>query len=432
MRVGTIPTLASVLIALCCPIVGQGETALTHGPFLGHTTPRSVSVWGRATDAGEFELVARSVRDRERHSVVARAVAENDRCVVWTLDDLVPNTQYTYEVRSGGEAIADQPAQRFTTAPEADSPTVSKLAFGSCAREDAGSIGVWRQMQVDDPDAVVLLGDTPYIDSTDLQHQRVRYQAFAGVPEFAGLLQGRPLYATWDDHDFGKNDTNGILPGKETSRRVFVEYHANPSYGDGQHGVYTKFRRGSVEVFLLDARYFAAVEPSPFDDQKPSLLGAKQWDWLQGELKASTAPFKVLAAGMIWNGAVRPNKPDHWETYAHEREALFEFLGREKISGVVLVGGDIHRTRVLKHSTTMTVGYPVTELITSPIHDGIIESANAPHPDLVFDAGMPHSYLLIEVDSRQSPATLTARFRNSAGRDFYSSRLVATELRAAE
>ena len=96
---------------------------------------------------------------------------------------------------------------------------------------------------------------------------------------------------------------------------------------------------------------------------------------------------------------------------------------------MVLVGGDIHRTRVLTYDTTSTVGYPLTELITSPIHDGIIESANAPHPNLDFDAGMPHSFLLMEVDSTKSPASLTARFKNSAGKEFHTVRLIASDLR---
>ena len=432
VRFGTILVASHLFNAFTFLIPAQAAPQLTHGPFVGHATPTSASVWARCAEPGEYELVARGVEDGAMHSVVTNATVANDHCVVWRLKDLVPNAEYTYEIRSRGNVIADAVGQHLRTAPEIDSATVTTLAFGSCAREDAGSARVWEQMERDDPDAVVLLGDTPYIDSTDLNHQRTRYRQFAAVSEFAHLLKGRSFYATWDDHDFGRNDTNGVLPGKETSRRVFLEYHANPSYGDGSEGVYTNFRRGPVEVFLLDARYFAAVEPSPFDPKKTTLLGAKQWLWLRSELKASTAPFKILAAGMIWNGAVRPNKPDHWETYAHERQALLEFIGRERISGVVLVGGDIHRTRVLSYDTTNTAGYPLTELITSPIHDSIIEAANAPHPNLVFDAGMPHSFLLIEVDARKSPAVLTAHFKNESGDEFHSVRLVQSNLRAAK
>lgn len=405
------------------------SNTLTHGPFLGHTTDTSAKIWARCSSADSYQLVARA-SDGTRHFAEAMAKEASNHCVVWTLDDLHSATEYTYAIRCRSEVVADDEGQRFKTLPQAGSAAVAKLAFGSCAREDSGSAGVWQQIKQDAPEALVLLGDTPYIDSTELPHQRRRYQEFAAVSTFKELLHGCSLYGIWDDHDFGKNDTNGLLPGKERSRQAFLEYHANPSYGDGSAGVYTKFRRGPVEVFLLDARYFAGLEPSPFDNQKPTLLGATQWSWLRDELKASSAPFKILAAGMIWNGAVRPNKPDHWETYSHERDALFRFIGRERISGVVLVGGDIHRSRVLKYDTTETVGYSLTELITSPIHDGVMESADAPHPNLVFDAGVPHSFLLIDADSRKSPATLTARFKDSSGKEFHTVRLTETDLRS--
>jgi alkaline phosphatase D len=279
-----------------------------------------------------------------------------------------------------------------------------------------------------EPHAVVLLGDTPYIDSTVLEIQRTRYGEFAAVPEFADLLRNRPLYATWDDHDFGANDTDGRLDGKEDARRAFIEYHANPSYGEGDEGVYTKFRRGGIEVFLLDTRYFAGTEASPAAAEEPTLLGRRQWEWLRRELRASTAPFKLLASGMIWNAAVRPGKPDHWGSYPHERDALIRFIGEQDISGVVLAGGDVHRTRVLRYETTDIAGYPITELITSPIHAGVIDTANAPHPALVHDSGEPNCFLLLTVDTTVAPPTLTAQFQNAAGRELYSLTLNAEEL----
>ena len=133
---------------------------------------------------------------------------------------------------------------------------------------------------------------------------------------------------------------------------------------------------------------------------------------------------------MIWNGAVRPGKDDHWDTYPHEKEALFRFVGDEGISGVVLVGGDVHRTRVLRYDTTDVVGYPLTELVTSPIHDSVIEEANAPHPDLVHDSGEPHAFLLLTVDTTVQPATLRAEFQNASGEELYSLTFDADSLSA--
>jgi len=259
----------------------------------------------------------------------------------------------------------------------------------------------------------------PYIDSTELAVQRRRYREFYSVPDVSAALGKVPFYATWDDHDFGRNDTNGLLPGKENSRQAFLENHANPSYGEDGVGIYTHFRRGPVEVFLLDARTFAGTEPSPFDVQKTTLLGAAQWKWLERELAASTAPFKILATGMIWNGATRPGKKDHWMTYPHERQAVFDYIGEKRISGVVLVGGDIHRSRALRYPTTESAGYELTELITSPLANTVIEAANAPSPHLLHDVGQKETFLLVTVDMTAKPPTLVGKCMNAAGEELF-------------
>ncbi len=398
----------------------SAQSAITHGPFVGHLTSTSARVWARCSTPGVYRLTARRSAERDELVATVEATPENDMCVVWRVAGLQAGGRYGYEVTYQGRQILGDEDTFFVTPSPEDAPALTRLAIGSCAREDPGSAAVWGRMSAMDPHAVVLLGDTPYIDSTDLDTQRTRYSEFAAVPNFASLLRNRPLYATWDDHDFGANDTDGRLDGKVNARRAFMEYHANPSYGEGNEGVYTKFRHGGVEVFLLDTRYFAGTEPSPIAAGQPTLLGRRQWDWLRQELRASTAPFKLLASGMIWNGAVRPGKRDHWGSYPHEREALVRFIGQERISGVVLVGGDIHRTRVLRHETTETAGYPLTELITSPIHAGVIDAANTPHPELIHDSGEPHSFLLITVDTTLTPPTLAAHFQNAAGRELYS------------
>jgi len=400
--------------------------SITHGPFVGHITPDSVMVWARCSPPGKYRLSARSDEGAEVQTE-ANSSPDRDGCVVWRLESLRPATRYRYAIELGDERLVEGDDYFFTTAPTHRLATV-RLGFASCANEDEGSAAVWRRMREADPHAVVLLGDTPYIDSTDLAVQRRRHGEFAAAAGFKELVRSRSLYATWDDHDFGSNDTDGNLKGKEDSRRAFMEYRANPSYGDGKAGIYTKFRRGGVEVFLLDTRYFAATEPSPLDKDHPTLLGAEQWKWLHRELKASTAPFKVLACGMIWNGAVRPGKKDHWGTYPYEREALFDFIGKEKITGVVLVGGDIHRTRVLRYETTKQAGYDIPELITSPAHASVIANANVLHPALVHDSGEPNTFLLMTVNTKNDPATLNAKFLDKDGRTFFETEFTVEDL----
>jgi alkaline phosphatase D len=395
-------------------VIAEAVAAVvSHGPFIGHVTPESALVWARAAEAGAHVL---HVGDLQARAV---ATPETDLAMVFRVEGLTPGTTYRCQIEHGEQTTDDFALMT----PSADEESVA-IAFGSCADATEGAQATWARIGAVSPDVVVLLGDTPYIDTTDLAVQRRRYREFAAIPALAAVLQRTSWYGTWDDHDFGRNDTDGNLPGKERSRQAFIEHHANPSYGNGEHGIYTSFRRGPVEVFLLDTRYFAATGPSPAASDLPTLLGKDQWQWLLDGLERSTAPFKVLASGMIWNGATRPNKPDHWETYAHERDALFDHIGERGITGVVLVGGDIHRSRVVRHDTAERTGFALTELITSPMHAGIIETANAPHPGLLWDAGAPNTFLLLQADA----TTLTAEFHDATGAVLHTQTLPARDL----
>ena len=56
---------------------------------------------------------------------------------------------------------------------------------------------------------LVLLGDTPYIDSTVLQVAREKHREFLSIPELSRFMGQRPVWGTWDDHDFGRNNSDG-------------------------------------------------------------------------------------------------------------------------------------------------------------------------------------------------------------------------------
>jgi alkaline phosphatase D len=205
-----------------------------------------------------------------------------------------------------------------------------------------------------------------------------------------------------------------------------MEYRANPYFGEDGQGIYTHFRRGPIEVFLLDTRWFSNTEPSYADTHRRTLLGARQWEWLKGKLLESTAPFKVLACGMIWNEKAAG---DSWGSYLHEREALFRWLGDNRIEGVVLMGGDIHVSRLLRHNTKELVGYDLTQFISSPLHDRLIPSANVPDPELIASAVEPRVFLKLTADTVRSTPILIGELVNSDGKQFFRQEISVDELR---
>ena len=402
------------------------DPSISHGPFVGHVDSKSAVIWCRCSEPGDYKCLLTSENDRKAVVASATASPKNDLCVKFKFDNLASGQKYSYSIATGNGTLVEGADYFFKTSDNDDRQTSIKIGFGSCAKEDNGTANAWKKISELNLDAFVLLGDTPYIDTTNLGQQRKRYREFAAVKPMAKLFRSTSMYGVWDDHDFGRNDTNGKLKGKENSRQSFTEFRANSSFGNGTAGIYSKFRRGTIEVFLLDTRYFAATENSPFADNQPSLLGSDQWNWLKQSLMESSATFKVLACGMVWNGAVRIGKRDHWMTYSHERDELFRFIGAEKIAGVVLVAGDIHRSRVIKHAAAEIAGYDLYEFISSPLHSHVIGLAKQPHPGLLFDAGEPHTFLTLATNSNST--VLVAKLQNAAGEILFEKRLKADSL----
>mgnify|MGYP002636889705 CR=1 FL=1 len=379
------------------------------GPILGDLTVDSVRIWLRTAAPRSSVIEIKDAGGEIVRRCPLQTTAESDHTGILKILDLTPGTRFTFSI--DGKTNSDW---WFRTRPASDD--ACRIAFGSCADEGDGSASVWRRMESDEVTALVLLGDTPYIDTTDLARQRARYREFSQPVDFARLVSHVPVYSTWDDHDFGRNDTDGNLPGKENSRQAVTEYRPNPSFGENGQGIYTSFRQGPVEVFLLDARWFARTEGGAND---PTLLGAQQWAWLERSLAASTAPFKILACGMVFNGSVRPFKTDCWGVYLAEYERLIELIARVKAEGVVLVSGDVHWSRVIRHDTKGRLGYDLMEFVTSPIHERLIPAANPPHPGLIFSVGEINSFLLVDATTAGASSTLVARIRNAAGQDLH-------------
>lgn len=396
------------------------------GPILGHIDSEQALIWFRPAAAGTYQLTL--VERPSGKQSVHRAVADpkNDLCLVWRVRGLKAATEYTYRILEGDTPLVEGEKYRFTTAPARDAKVRISLALGSCASSTKHP-EIWQRMAAENVEGVVLLGDTPYIDTADREVNRKKHREFLQLATLAELGAGVPFWGTWDDHDFGGNDTDGNKEGKEIIRKVFTEYRALDHFGENGKGIYSRFRRGPIEVFLLDARYFAQTEPSPVDANQPTCLGARQWEWLQKHLKASDAKFKILATGMIWDDKKNSEKDD-WHTYRHEREALLDFVSREKINGVILVGGDIHCCRALRYKTEERIGYPLWQFIASPLHDRVIKSLNVPHPDLVFGRPVKNVFLKLTADSTQKPATLEAVFIQQSGERLFKVKLDADEL----
>lgn len=431
---------------------GRMATRITHGPILGELDGSGMQVWVRL-DGEADEQVALEVLDANGTTIEQRLsamVAERrtPRTLVWCVRELAPGTMHRYRI-SGVMGGASRDADGFDgtirmLAPDASTAT---LAVGSCADEKVGTQALLKRIAGLHPDAVAFIGDTPYIDTTDLARQRKRYGEFLGQPGMAEWLSSTPLASIWDDHDFGLNDTDGRLKGKERSLQAFREWHANASFGTGSEGVHHRFRIGPMEVFMLDTRWFArTARCAPPDAADPvidgsadattssgwTLLGREQWTWLREGLAASTAPIKVIVSSMVFNSSVRPLKTDYWGMYPEEYARLMRLV-RDVPGGVVLVSGDVHTSRLLLHPTAATAGRDLWEIVSSPMHAGVHDSSLWSRSDWVKEH-FPHPNMMALLTARVDGdrATLSVRFIDKDGAVFLDRELVQVPWGATE
>ena len=184
---------------------------------------------------------------------------------------------------------------------------VTKIGFGSCARQERPQ-PIWHAINATRCDAFVLCGDNIYGDSPDPAVLREKYALLAAMPGFAKLRRTTPLFATWDDHDYGINDGGAGFSGAATAQKEFCDFFQVPATSPLRTtpGVYDAVTFGPggkrVQLLLLDTRSFRSPlkkDPAnpkiniPNSDPGATLLGGEQWAWLERRLRE---PAEVRAA----------------------------------------------------------------------------------------------------------------------------------------
>lgn len=103
-----------------------------------------------------------------------------------------------------------------------------------------------------DLEFLILNGDTVYLDTTDYNRIWNHHMEQRQIEPFANIIRQRPVYATFDNHDYGPNNSDRTMIGKENSLRAFKDVFANPSYGTKDlPGIFTTFQYGDVRWTVI-------------------------------------------------------------------------------------------------------------------------------------------------------------------------------------
>ncbi|MEM9252821.1 MAG: alkaline phosphatase D family protein [Planctomycetota bacterium] len=322
--------------------------ALMSGPMLGDVRSDGTTVWIRPASKQALTLEVGEAGQAISKTIVVESPQPGVEQRI-RIDGLTPQTTYAYAIHADDTRVA---GGTFITAPDHDQPCNASLTFGSCFHKiglhNPNLIG---QILKREPTAMVMYGDLAVDDrNNQVNMHRADYQLRDVSRAWRDLAGNVPMYASWDDHDYFDNDLSGI-PSKfqahdrDALRGIWHQNWNNPPADPGRKGIYFSTRIGPVELIMLDTR---SCRDNDRRNQNGSYLGSPQMAWLKQTLLRSTAPFKVITSGTMWSDYISNGK-DSWGTWDKQaREELFAMIGRENVTGVLLVSGDRHGARAFK------------------------------------------------------------------------------------
>lgn len=392
---------------LVLPPIQPGPAYLQAGPMLGHVGPDRVHLWIRATAATPWKIILTEQGNR-REIEGAALHADAGLTSITVIEGLKPGTSYSYQVLLDGREQLPLPLPSFTTAPDHDHSCRQRIVFGSCVGQTvAAAAPTWAELAerrastADEGafDVLLMLGDNHYANTTEIEKLRVYYTAHRLSAGWRDLTSRTPVYAIWDDHDYGPNNSDGTEPGKADSLKIFKEFWANPASGEADNpGCYFTFTRGDVQFFMLDGRYHRSPDKDE-DTPTKTMLGARQLEWLKRELLASKAKVKLLANGSEWESY---GSDDSWSLYKKERDPFFAWIDDHRIEGVIFLSGDRH------FSSGYHINGRFLELSAGPV--GSANSKLRPNPERFTGHDQGRLWGVLDIDTTASPPRIAYEF----------------------
>ena len=404
----------------------KGPKLIQAGPMIGHVGSTEAKVWVR-TKRGSI-LTAEAIQHEDfgnRHAV--EDLGNGFSVLHFSHLSPATDTKVTLFVERAGSGTESAEVNFRTAALPSDTGRV-RIAFGSCSKVSQFNSGpIYEAIAEERPDMALFVGDNSYFivangserhfnttgptgDWSSPEAMMARHLTTRMHPDLQAMFRSVPCYAVWDDHDYGPDNADRTFDLREEATEVFRQIWANPGYGtDNVPGIFSSFRNGPVEVFLMDDRYY---KYSPQKHRDVTMATGEIWGWAQTEwllsgLKRSTAPVKIIA-----NGTQIVTRSTGGE--GHRREAqnelkrLIEHLEKHRIDGVVFLVGDRHYSEL--HFEAREGHPPLLEFTSSPLQqDQNVEPLkNRPNPYRVWGL-RGNSYGLVTVDI-SGPGQGTVRF----------------------
>ena len=333
------------------------------GPMLGYSDVREVLIWLQTTKSVDVYAKYFNKENPKKVFKTEKIKTNKDNAFIAKMiaDSVEPGKRYTYEIYINNRKVNFEYPLEFQSQLNwkwrQEAPDFSFI-FGSCfyvndekydraGKEYGGEYFIFNEMYKHKPDFMVWLGDNVYLREGDWNSKTGIYYRWThsrSIPEIQPYLASVHQYGTWDDHDYGPNDSDRGFWNKKMTRQAFIDFHGNPEPIYDNEGITTRFEWSDCEFFLLDNRWWKS--PNGDSSNNKNYFGRLQIRWLIDNLISSTATFKfICTGGQILNPV---QVFENYSNYESEKKYLFEQLENNNIKGVIFLTGDRHFSELSK------------------------------------------------------------------------------------
>lgn len=418
--------------------------------MIAYAEMTEAAIWVQTTKEARVELSFRPAAQTSgawRRTSVIRTTDAGDHIALFRLTSLPFGTKFAYRLHINGAEVSRPYPLEFTTQPHwrwRTDPPAFRFLIGSCAYTTdpvfdrpgtpfGGDYEIFPSMVKEKPDFMVWMGDNFYYREPDwltesAMRYRVRYDRTQAY--YQPLLAACPHYATWDDHDFGPNNSDRTFRMREEALKVFNDYFPSVARCTREAaGCFFRFEWADVEFFMLDDRFHRT--PNDLDGSPDAqMLGPGQLAWLKESLASSLATFKIVVNGSQMVNQIASG--EGFNDFPSEQKSLLDFVAAKKIRGVLFLSGDRHAGELLKVQWP-GMGYPLYEFTSSPLSAGASRGSarEADHPDRVPGTRITEkrNYGVIEVSGPQNARVLVMLAKDKDGRTLWKHQVTAAELR---
>lgn len=366
------------LILCFCAYISLGQSIIGL-PMAGHVTDSSVQILVITENAPLLKMtfqkdeneIIKDVHPTENDTLTPKKIIYYYKIAI---NDLSPNTNYLFNfflpnLRDGDKNLS------VKTLPNEDVYDFDFL-IGSCLAPFKGvffglrpRLKIFDTMRETDADFMVWMGDNVYFLSGEWNEyesmidKMIIYRKEKLIRRF---LNHQPNYSTWDDHDFGPNNSHGDFDNKEMTNAIFDKFWENPRVRpDSLEGIFYQFSHADVDFFVMDSRYNRV--------RGQEMYGKAQVNWLKERLRNSDATFKFIISG---TQSLPDTYGEDWNDYPLERTDFLNFLKDEDIEGVVFCSGDTHYAELnrLERENHYSLIEITSSSLTSPTFPGAEKS----------------------------------------------------------